>query len=413
MTRRFDLSRDGAFVPANRPKPGQLCYDSSGRRVSETADRRLLFADELPEEPGVEDILILYIAQAWTGMRSTARRAAPLALAGGAWVTAAAGQVSAATLCQAATLCALTAVGGSTLHYWHVSHLAKTVPQTTSFAVRTEPARPDAVTRLADATPPAAPVQEVVDHVAAPPPVEQASAAPAPAAPVAATAQALTPQEPLPLSPVPREAVASDETETTPPPVTGATVQRAMMAKAAAPEEAPVADDVSASAPRSAALLHVRVTKPAWRSAPVVHAAPAVVRMAPPVVARFIPPRRPAPRVVMTRFDMPRWLTETHAPRVVTIMSATPHELAAPHALAAPHDNAVPAADTDHDSDALNVPANEPARPALAVVQHRERFVTPYGQPAYYPRPAYYPPAAYYQPYGYPYGPYGYPYGRY
>ena len=111
----------------------------------------------------------------------------------------------------------------------------------------------------------------------------------------------------------------------------------------------------------------------------------------------------------MTRFDMPRWLTQVHTPRLATIMSAPPHDLGKPH------DNSVLAADSDHDSDRLNVPAaqeEEPARPALAVVPQRDRFAGPYGQPAYYPRP-YYPPAPYYRPYGYPYKPYGYPYGRY
>ena len=439
MTRRFDLSRDGTFVPAIGSKPGASRYDSSGRRVTEDAGR-LLFADELPEEPGVEDILVMQIARVCTGLRSTARRLAPLAMASTAWATTAAGQVSAATLCQAATVCAVAAVGGTTLHYWQVAHPPTAMMRTVSM----EPAPPQPGVELADATPVPArspspeadvpselqpavsqPVQNQPGEIASAEPVpaaapavapEPAASAPAEAAaePVAAPAHALTLQEQLPLSPAAQQsAVAADPG--TPVPVTGARMQRAIMARAVPADSAPAADDAPAAAPKRAALIHARVAR-VMRIAPTVHAVPTVLRIAPPVMARLIVTRRPplrlvAPRVVMARFDMPHWLLETHMPRTVTVtvMSVPAHNLAKPQ------ERATPAVDSDHDSDSLNVPVKEtqPVRPVLAEVPQRNRFVPQYyGQPAFYPRPGYYPPP-YYQPYRYPYGPYGYSYGRY
>ncbi len=404
MTRRFDLSRDGAFVPSERSRPGQVRYDSAGRPVADSADQRLLFADELPEEPGLEDALVRYIAQVCTQMRGAARRAVPAVLAGGAWASAAAAQVSAATLCQAAPVCVLTAVGGSTLHYWQKSHRDK--PAQTAPVAIAEPARPQPPLELADAAPPAPPPSQ--ETVAAPVPDQ-------PAEPPAAPAHALSVQEQLPLSAATADPGASADADLARPPLAGAAVQRAAVMEKVAAEDATAPEDAPAAAPRHAAPVHPHGARLAVRSAPVVHPAPTVVRMAPPVLAHLVQPRHLAPRVVMTRFDMPHWLTETHAaPRPPAVMSAPPH------ALAAPHEQPAAAADSDHDSDTLNVPAREeePARPALAVVAHRDRF-SPYGQPAYYPpsayypRAPYYPPASYYQPYGYPYGPYGYPYGRY
>ena len=398
MTRRFDLSRDGAFVPADRPKPDRPLYDDAGRRVVEDSGR-LLFADELPEEPGLEDVLVRHIAQVWTRLRTTARRTAPMAVAGSAWATAVAGQVSAASVCQAVMVCALTAAGGSTLHYWQKAHPIRTQPQPGTVGVAAGPAR---AAELADADPPAPPprAQELPAHIDPSTPAEDA--------PAAAPAHALGVQEQLPLAAVPNSGAA--DADVAPARVAGATLQKAAMMEDAVPDEVSASGTgAPAAAPKGAALkggapARVGAARLAVRSAPTVRPPPVIVRVAPAVVVHAAPTHRFMPRVIMTRFDMPRWLSVSHAPRPAITMSAPPHNLAAPQdrSLLAP----------DGNSDRLNVPAaqeDEPARPVLAVVPHRDRFAAPYRQPAYYPRPAYYPPAAYYPPYG----PYGYSYGRY
>ncbi len=244
----------------------------------------------------------------------------------------------------------------------------------------------------------------------------QAASTVVPASPVDAAAPTIAPARPS----VAAQTGAADGG-------TATQVAETMDGTAAVPKPAPQ--------PRAAGAMHAdagaRMQDPVWESPrsalPRVHALPVARQAAPvqrvlvasgraavlatiraPGVAVRIPPPLPRaepkphapPRMLMARFDMPRWLLETHASHPAMVVMSAP-----PHALTLPHDTSV-----------LEPGAKHTGEPSLAVRSEthatRQAAREPQVEEEQPPAPVYRQPA--YRPY-YGYGDgygsqYGYPY---
>ena len=479
--RRSTRSLDTGFVCMDRASTaGQPKFSGAGYRLAAGGlGRRWTPSGEDVEEPCLEDEFVAHTARAWTRMRGAAAQLPDAARAG---VSAASGQmdrVNLAAVCQATALCAMAAIGASTALYWQksrtaqvdhdighvVGEMANAHAQTgrlrAQWLALNDPARlQDAAARYSGLRP-LAPAQFVdagrlTDHLPAPGAVPADTGAETARAtmlergpergpetviagdampifkPVTAQAASMVvpalprpPDAPVPVAPTQTNAdIAAGRAEMASAPAPSPDTASPPPAPAHRP--APDAPKMTMPHPHAAAMRVAAgmARTPVRLAAPVVvHAASTAIRVAPPAIAHAELRPHVLPRMLMARFDMPHWLSETHAPPPPVIMSAPPHALGTPHdtsvlqpgrpggepALAVRPEQRATSAEADRsESQAQDDP---PPAPLLRRPNYRPYYGYGYGysgpyQPA---QPRYYP-----NPYGgYSSQPYGVPYGTY